>query len=106
MIKIHYVQPSGAHHAIEADVGQSIMEVAIANNVPGIDADCGGQCACGTCHVHIDERWLTALPEPGPEEVEMLTFAAGSGSDSRLACQVRLQPSHDGIVVRLPEGQH
>jgi ferredoxin, 2Fe-2S len=106
MIKIHYVQPCGAKQVVVAAVGQSVMEVAVANNVPGIDADCGGQCACGTCQVYVDEPWGETLPAARVDEVEMLSFAETTTAQSRLACQIQLDASHDGIVIRLPEAQH
>ncbi len=106
MIKISFFQPCGTRHEIQAAEGQSLMEVIIANNLPGIDADCGGQCACGTCHVSIKEPWFATFAPPAYDELEMLNFAAGANPFSRLACQVRLGPTHDGVVVVLPEGQH
>jgi len=106
MIRIRYVEASGAEHDVQAASGQSVMEAAVANNIPGIDADCGGQCACGTCHVYLEEPWSASVPSAGAEEREMLNFAEGAGPCSRLACQIRVDASHDGIVVRLPLGQH
>lgn len=106
MIKIKYVQASGTQLEVPAAAGQSLMQVALANNVPGIDADCGGQCACGTCHVFIQEPWFQAFPSAKPEELAMLNFAEGSGPQSRLSCQLKLDPSHDGMIVNLPKSQH
>lgn len=106
MIKVKYIECSGKEHHIEAAAGQTVMEVAMAHNIPGIDADCGGQCACGTCHVQLDERWLDAIGPAGRDEMDMLNLAEGTGPTSRLACQLRLDKSHDGILVRLPAGQH
>jgi ferredoxin, 2Fe-2S len=106
MIRIKYVQASGAEHEIEAECGQTVMEAALANNVPGIDGDCGGNCACGTCHVYIEPAWLDAMPQPRDDELEMLNFAAACEPNSRLGCQIRIEAAHDGIVVRLPAGQH
>jgi ferredoxin, 2Fe-2S len=76
--------------------------------VPGIDADCGGECACATCHVYVDAAWLgvTGLPEPGSQEASMLSFAALAEPNSRLSCQIEVTEALEGLVVRLPEGQH
>lgn len=106
MIRINYVEACGAAHEVPATIGQTVMEVAIANNIPGIDADCGGQCACGTCHVYIEQPWSGSIPTARQDEIEMLNFVASSGPTSRLACQVKLSAGHDGIVIRLPNGQH
>lgn len=106
MIKIKYVEANGTEHRVQAEAGASVMEVAVANNIPGIDADCGGLCACGTCHVYIDPPWFETMPPAKHDELEMLNFAAGAAQTSRLSCQVRLEEAHDGIVVRMPAGQH
>lgn len=106
MIKIKYVEANGTEHRVQAEAGASVMEVAVANNIPGIDADCGGLCACGTCHVYIDPPWFETMPSPKHDELEMLNFAAGAEQTSRLSCQIRLGEGHDGIVVRMPAGQH
>lgn len=106
MAKITYVEHRGASHQIDAPLGLSVMEVAVKNRVPGIDADCGGAAACATCHVYVDEAWL---PKTGPRtamESAMLEFAEGVSSNSRLACQIKLSPELDGLIVRLPASQH
>ncbi|HEV2101001.1 MAG TPA: 2Fe-2S iron-sulfur cluster-binding protein, partial [Stellaceae bacterium] len=86
----------------------SVMRGAVNNNIPGIDADCGGECACATCHVYVAEGWLgvTGLPAPGSQEATMLSFAALAQPNSRLACQITVTESLDGLIVRMPEGQH
>lgn len=106
MAKITYIEANGQQHHVELSDGSSIMEGALANNVPGIDADCGGQCACGTCHVYIEEPWTDKLPRPASQETEMLGFAAATRETSRLSCQLTVDQSLDGIVVHLPDGQH
>jgi 2Fe-2S ferredoxin len=105
---VTYIEFSGAEHKVEVPVGTTLMRGAVDNNVPGIDADCGGQCACATCHVFVDAAWLdkTGLPEPGSQEATMLSFAASAEPNSRLSCQINMRPDLAGIVVRMPEGQH
>jgi 2Fe-2S ferredoxin len=108
MPKITYVEFGGREHQVEVPVGVSVMRGAVNNNIPGIDADCGGECACATCHVYVDEGWLgvTGTPAPGSQEASMLSFAALAQPNSRLSCQIKVSEALDGLVVRLPEGQH
>jgi 2Fe-2S ferredoxin len=108
MPKITYIEYGGREHRVEVPVGLSVMRGAVENNIPGIDADCGGECACATCHVYVDEVWLeiTGTPEPGAQEASMLSFAALAQPNSRLSCQIKVSDSLDGLIVRLPEGQH
>ncbi|WP_337188202.1 2Fe-2S iron-sulfur cluster-binding protein [Phenylobacterium sp.] len=106
MVKVVYVEHSGARHELEGREGSTVMETAVRNNVPGIDADCGGACACATCHVYIDGAWRDRTGARTPMEESMLEFAEGVDASSRLACQVRLTAELDGLVVRLPESQH
>ena len=84
------------------------MQGAIENNIPGIDADCGGECACATCHVYVDAAWLasSACRKPGSQEASMLSFAAVTQPDSRLSCQIPVTDGLNGLIVRMPEGQH
>ena len=105
---VTYVEFNGAEHTVEVPVGKTLMRGAVDNNVPGIDADCGGECACATCHVYVDAAWLdkTGLPEPGSQEATMLSFAASAEPNSRLSCQIKMRPDLAGIVLRMPEGQH
>jgi 2Fe-2S ferredoxin len=103
---ITYVEHDGAEHRVTLAVGVSLMQGAIANNVPGIDADCGGACACATCHIFIDPAWAERLGERGAMEASMLDFAEGVQETSRLACQIKVADEHDGLIVRLPEAQH
>ena len=108
MPKITYIEHNGKEHVVEVPAGWSVMEGAVKNLIPGIDADCGGACACATCHVYVDEAWLgiTGTPVPGSQEASMLSFAALAQPNSRLSCQIAVTAALDGLVVRLPEGQH
>ena len=106
MAKITYIQFDGTETAVEVKPGLSVMEGAIKNNIPGIDADCGGACACATCHVYVDEAWRDKTGEPSAMEESMLDFAEEVQPNSRLSCQIRISDALDGLVVRLPENQH
>ena len=106
MPKITYIEHSGKQHTIDVPEGTSVMQGAIDNRVPGIDADCGGQCACGTCHVYVDAAWLGKLPAKQLQELDMLDFAAMAEPNSRLSCQLTVSAELDGLVVTMPEGQH
>jgi 2Fe-2S ferredoxin len=108
MPKVTYIEHNGTAHQVEVPVGLSIMRGAVNNGVPGIDADCGGECACATCHVYVDPAWLERIgvPEPGSMEASMLSFAAAAEPNSRLSCQITMSEALDGLVVRTPEGQH
>jgi 2Fe-2S ferredoxin len=108
MPKITYVEYGGREHEVEVPAGRSVMRGAVENDIPGIDADCGGECACATCHVYVDEDWLaaTGTPAPGSQEESMLSFAALQRPNSRLSCQITVSEALDGLIVRLPEGQH
>jgi len=108
MPKITFIEHNGTPHTVEATIGRSVMEAAVNNNIRGIDADCGGECACATCHVYIEPEWLgkVGLPADGSQEASMLSFAAVTQPDSRLSCQIQFTAELDGLVVRMPEGQH
>ena len=108
MPKITYIEHSGKHHTVDVAVGTSVMRGARDNNIPGIDADCGGECACATCHVYIEPEWKERVgkPDPATLELSLLDFAAVTKPNSRLSCQVKVRAELDGLVVRLPEGQH
>jgi 2Fe-2S ferredoxin len=106
MPKITYVEFSGAQHVIEVEPGMSVMEGAVKNQVPGIDAECGGACACATCHVYVDPAWTAKTGERSDLETSMLDIACNVQSNSRLSCQIRVTEDLDGLVVRLPESQH
>ena len=106
MPKVHYVAHDGTERIAEVPVGESVMRGAVANSIPGIDADCGGQCACATCHVYVDEGWLSKAGTPSEMETNMLAFVDGAQPNSRLSCQIMMTPELAGIVVKLPESQH
>ena len=108
MPKVTYIEFNGTEHPVEVPVGLSVMRGAVNNGVPGIDADCGGECACATCHVYLEPEWLdkVGLPVPGSQEASMLSFAAVKQDNSRLSCQIKVTAALDGLVVRMPEGQH
>jgi 2Fe-2S ferredoxin len=105
MIKITYVTHDGLAHTVEAQPGRSVMEAAIQNGVPGIDADCGGACACATCHVYVEPDWMEAVGERSAMESAMLEFAEGVEDNSRLSCQLKISASLDGLRLHLPESQ-
>ncbi|MDE0062271.1 MAG: 2Fe-2S iron-sulfur cluster-binding protein [Gammaproteobacteria bacterium] len=107
MINVTYVEFNGAEHEVEAKPGVSLMEAARSNNVPGILADCGGACACATCHVMVEPEWLGRLPSVSEEEDTMLEFGLEERTEaSRLSCQIQATAALDGIVLRLPESQY
>ena len=106
MSTLHFHTPSGDHIALEARDGMSVMEAAVAANVPGIDADCGGACACATCHVYVDESWTARLPERTDIEVKMLEFAVAVQPNSRLSCRLVVGPETEGLTMRIPDSQH
>lgn len=108
MPTVTYIEFSGASHSVDVPVGQSVMQGAFDNSVPGIDADCGGECACATCHVYIDAQWQQLVgPIPsGSDEEAMLSFAAVTQDNSRLSCQIVMTEALDGLVVTMPDGQH
>ena len=105
MTKISYIAFDGTPFDIEAEDGSTVMENAIRNGVPGIEAECGGACACATCHVYVDDAWMEKVGEPETMEEDMLDFAYDVQPNSRLSCQIRVRPELDGLVVRIPERQ-
>lgn len=106
MPKIKYIEHNGKEHDVDVAVGLSVMEGAVKNLVPGIDADCGGACACATCHVYVDEAWREKVGSPSPMEEDMLDFGFDVRPNSRLSCQIKVTPELDGFVVRMPKSQH
>ena len=106
MAKITYIENDGTEHIIDVKPGQSVMEGAVKNNIPGIDADCGGACACATCHVYVDAAWTEKTGTKSAMEESMLDFAEGVEPNSRLSCQIKVTDLLDGLVVRMPESQH
>lgn len=105
MPKITLVEFNGADHTIDAESGKSLMLNAINNGVPGIDADCGGACACGTCHVFLDAQWLDNAGEATSLEDSMLSMRPDREDTSRLSCQIEVNDAMEGMVVRMPEYQ-
>lgn len=106
MAKITYVEFGGKQHVVEVASGLTVMEGARDNGVPGIEADCGGACACSTCHVYVAPDWVAKLPAKDAMEEDMLDFAWNPDPvRSRLTCQIKVTPELDGLVVHLPERQ-
>lgn len=105
MAKITYIEHDGTSHSVDAPEGLSVMEAAIRNMVPGIDADCGGACACATCHVYVDGEWAGKTGERSSMEESMLDFATDVRDTSRLSCQIKVSAELDGLTVHLPEHQ-
>ena len=106
MPKIKYIEDNGKEHEAEVPNGWSVMEGAVKNLIPGIDADCGGACACATCQVYVDPDWMAKLPPKSDMEETMLDFAPEVRPGSRLSCQLRMSAALDGIVLHLPKSQH
>ena len=105
MPNITFIDAQGESRTVEAETGSTVMETAIRNAIPGIEAECGGACACATCHVYVDEAWAGVVGEPSPIEEDMLDFASDVRPNSRLSCQIRLTDAMDGLVVTTPERQ-
>jgi ferredoxin, 2Fe-2S len=105
MVKITFVDVDGTSRTVEAEEGSTVMENAVRNAIPGIEAECGGACACATCHVYVAEEWKDAVGEPQSMEEDMLDFASDVRSTSRLSCQIRVRPELDGLVVHTPARQ-
>jgi 2Fe-2S ferredoxin len=106
MIKITYIDYQNVARTVNAAEGESLKDAAIQNMVPGIDGDCGGNCACATCRVDVDPEWLSKLPPISPEEQALLAIVDSVKSNSRLACQIKASPELNGITVHTPMGQH
>ena len=105
MVKVTFIDSSGKSRTIEAEPGSTVMETAIKHGIPGIEAECGGACACATCHVHVDAAWRETVGAPSPMEEDMLDFGYDVQPDSRLSCQIKVTAELDGLVVRTPERQ-
>ena len=105
MTKITYTDQQGNSKTIEVENGLSVMEGAIQNDIPGIDADCGGSMACATCHVYVEEKWLDKLPKPEEGEIDMIDMAFEPKKNSRLSCQLTVSDELDGLQVTTPEKQ-
>ena len=105
MAKIHFVDHSGETRTIDVENGATVMEAAIRNAVPGIEAECGGACACATCHVYVEEEWREKTGGPSPMEEDMLDFGYDVRPNSRLSCQIKVTDALDGLRVAVPERQ-
>lgn len=105
MAKITYIQHDGTEQTVEGLPGLSVMETAIKHMVPGIDADCGGACACATCHVYVEPEWQEKTGKRSEMEEDMLDFAFDVQENSRLSCQIKVSDALDGLTVKVPEKQ-
>ena len=105
MAKITFIGADCTRYEVEAENGSTVMENAIRNGVPGIEAECGGACACATCHVYVGDEWRSVTGSPEPMEEDMLDFAYDVRPGSRLSCQIRVSDQLDGLVVTVPERQ-
>jgi 2Fe-2S ferredoxin len=105
MVRITFIDAAGEHHSVEAQPGQSLMEAATAELIPGIIAECGGELTCATCHVYVEAEYAGCFDPPQEDELEMLECALDPGPTSRLSCQLQLTDALEQVVVRLPEAQ-
>ena len=105
MPKITYIDAGGTARTVDAILGSTVMETALRNAIPGIEAECGGACACATCHVYVDEKWREIVGGPSPMEEDMLDFGFDVRPSSRLSCQIKVSDELDGLVVTVPERQ-
>lgn len=105
MTKLTIVAFDGTRHELDVENGSTVMENAVRNSVPGIEAECGGACACATCHVYVDEAWAAKVGAPEAMEEDMLDFAYDVRPTSRLSCQIKMTEALDGLVVHVPERQ-
>ena len=105
MVEINFIDHTGQRHRVEAKIGMTVMEAAVQNRVPGIDAECGGACACATCHVYVDPQWVEAVGAAERMEEDMLDFAFDVCPTSRLSCQIKVTEALNGLVVQTPERQ-
>ena len=105
MPKITYITSENETHTIDVDNGLTVMEGAVQNNIPGIDADCGGSMACATCHVYVKDKWFNKLPKKEDGEEDMLDMAFEPNKFSRLSCQITVTDDLDGLIVQLPSKQ-
>lgn len=108
MVDLTFVDANGRSYRASVDNGRSARDAALFNDVPGIDGDCGGVCACATCHVHVDTAWIERVGqiEEGGMEAHLLQFAEGTTDCSRLACQIEMSPALDGLVLHVPSQQY
>ena len=106
MPRVTFIEFNGTEHTVDANNGESLMLAAVNNGVPGIDADCGGGCACATCHIFVESDWIDKTGSPDAMESSMLQLAEGVADNSRLSCQITVDDSLEGLTVRMPESQH
>jgi len=104
-MNVKFISSDGAQTELSIDEGVSLMEAAVHGGIDGIEADCGGQLSCATCHIYLDEAWLSRVPPPEADEEDMLEFAVGRDARSRLSCQIIMDASLDGLTVHIPESQ-
>ena len=105
MTKVTFIDAAGASRTVDAQVGSTVMETALRNSVPGIEAECGGACACATCHVYVSPDWTEVVGKPSQMEEDMLDFASDVRPNSRLSCQIKVTSQLDGLVVSTPAKQ-
>lgn len=105
MGNITFIEHSGIRHEVDIEEGKSLMQIAMDNGIPGVDADCGGECACGTCHVIVDQNWMNTVGHASEDEIQMLDLTPEKVDTSRLACQIEITQAMNGMVVNLPEFQ-
>lgn len=105
MGQIIFVEHDGQQHVVDLVAGQTLMQIAVDNSIPGVDADCGGECACGTCHVILEQQWLEMAGQAAADERQMLDMTPERAPTSRLSCRVQIVDAMDGMVVHLPEFQ-
>lgn len=105
MPRITFIEHNGTARTVEGETGSTVMETAIRNGIPGIEAECGGACACATCHVYVGEEWLATVGKPAPMEEDMLDFAFDVRPTSRLSCQIKISDAMDGLTVTTPARQ-
>ncbi len=105
MSSITFIEHNGNQHQVDIEEGKSVMQLAMDNGVPGVDADCGGSCACGTCHVIVDKNWVSAIGSANDDENQMLDMTPEKAETSRLSCQITATDAMNGMVVRIPEFQ-
>jgi 2Fe-2S ferredoxin len=106
MTHVTYVEHNGQQRTVDIADGISLMDAALQNRIPGIEGDCGGACACATCHVYVDPAWFDRLAPMNELERQMLKFAVDPQPNSRLACQIKASPALEGLVVRIPASQY
>ena len=105
MPRITFIEQNGTARTVDGETGSTVMETAIRNAVPGIEAECGGACACATCHIYVGDEWLPTVGQPAPMEEDMLDFAFDVRPNSRLSCQIKITDAMDGLSVTTPARQ-